>query len=304
MPATTRKPEFALVTGCGRGGIGEALVKEYARRGLHPIATVLPHENSDHLSEAGITFFPLDVTVEKSVLDLHVEVQKLTGGHLDILVNCAGIAYTMTAIDTDVEAVKRMFDINVFGPMRMVHHFHPMLIAAKGAIVNIGSIGGIIPFLYGSSYNASKAALAHWGNTLRLEMKPFDVKVITVISGEVSTNILKSDANRTLPEGSFYTPIAQNFEQHVNRTPGKSFHVQENGHHIDGATDRFKYATNVVSMSLRPAPPAWFWYGSFTVLTRFLDTFGWRTVWDSILWNMFGLEKLKVAHQSPTKKVV
>lgn len=55
----------------------------------------------------------------------------------------------MTAIDTDVAAVQRMFDINLFGPMRMVRSFHPMIIAARGAIVNIGSIGGIIPFLYG-----------------------------------------------------------------------------------------------------------------------------------------------------------
>lgn len=61
----------------------------------------------------------------------------------------SGIAYTMTAIDTDVVAVQRMFDINVFGPMRMVHHFHDIIIRAKGTIVNIGSIGGIIPYVYG-----------------------------------------------------------------------------------------------------------------------------------------------------------
>jgi 1-acylglycerone phosphate reductase len=98
----------------------------------------------------------------------------------------------MTAVDTDVAAVQRMFDINLFGPMRMVRSFHAMIIAAQGTIVNIGSIGGIIPFLYGckpslnrlslsvsahdsviASYNASKAALVHWGNTLRVEMKPF-----------------------------------------------------------------------------------------------------------------------------------
>ncbi|MCJ1468414.1 hypothetical protein MMC07_007042 [Pseudocyphellaria aurata] len=238
----TQQERFALVTGCGRGGIGEALVTEYTRRGIHAIATVLPHEASDHLSNAGITFFLLDVTVEQSISDLEAAVHKLTGGRLDVLVNCAGIAYTMTAIDTDIAAVQRMFDINLFGPMRMVRSFHPMIIAAKGAIVNIGSIGGIIPFLYGSSYNASKAALAHWGNTLRVEMAPFDVKVVTVISGEVSTNILKNDAHRTLPE--------------------------------EGATDRFKYATNVVAQSLKSTPPAWYWFGSFTGLTRCLDTFG------------------------------
>ena len=101
----------------------------------------------------------------------------------------------MTAIDHDVNAAKRMFDVNVFGPMRMVHHFHDMIIRAKGAIVNIGSIGGIIPYLYGcesssslelpgsvpsllirglASYNATKAALQHWSNTLRVEMSPFE----------------------------------------------------------------------------------------------------------------------------------
>jgi hypothetical protein len=60
----------------------------------------------------------------------------------------------MTAIDTDVAAVQRMFDINVFGPMRMVRTFHPMIIAAQGTIVNIGSIGGIIPFIYGCGYSS------------------------------------------------------------------------------------------------------------------------------------------------------
>ncbi|KAJ8114309.1 hypothetical protein ONZ43_g4935 [Nemania bipapillata] len=294
-----QEKKFVLITGCGRGGIGEALALEYTLRGLRVIATVLPQESSDHFSNTGITHFPLDVTDEQSIRNLKSEVQALTGGRLDVLVNCAGIAYTMTAIDTDVTAVQRMFDINVFGPMRMVRSFHDLLIAAKGVVVNIGSIG--------ASYNASKAALAHWGNTLRVEMKPLGVKVITVclgqfsrrghaltfllqiISGEVSTNILKSDAHRSLPEGSFYSPLAEEFKLHVNRTPA-------------GATDRFKYAKNVVATSLQTAPPAWYWYGSHTSLTRFFDTFGWRTVWDSMMWNMFGLQKLEDAHKGSANK--
>lgn len=62
---------------------------EYSRRGIHAIATVLPHEASDHLLNAGITFFLLDVTVEQSVIDLKTAVHELTGGRLDVLVNCA-----------------------------------------------------------------------------------------------------------------------------------------------------------------------------------------------------------------------
>lgn len=55
----------------------------------------------------------------------------------------------MTAIDTDVSAVQCMINGNLFGPMRMVHHLHGLIIPAKGTIVNIGSIDGIVPHLNG-----------------------------------------------------------------------------------------------------------------------------------------------------------
>jgi 1-acylglycerone phosphate reductase len=61
----------------------------------------------------------------------------------------------MTGIDTDVNSVQRMFDINVFGPMRMVRHFHDMIIGAKGVIVNISSIAAVIPYLYGCKFSLS-----------------------------------------------------------------------------------------------------------------------------------------------------
>ncbi|KAK2603633.1 NADPH-dependent 1-acyl dihydroxyacetone phosphate reductase [Conoideocrella luteorostrata] len=141
----------------------------------------------------------------------------------------------MPAVDTDVNAVKKMFEVNLFGPMRMVHHFHDMLIISAGTIVSIGSIGGVVPYMYGASYNASKAALHHWSNTLRLEMSPFNVKVIVVISGEVGTNILKNDVHRELPEESYFSPLATDFKNHVLRTPR--------------TTSRFEYAENVVTQT-------------------------------------------------------
>ncbi|KUL86366.1 hypothetical protein ZTR_08617 [Talaromyces verruculosus] len=286
----SRAKKFALVTGCGQGGIGEALVKEYIKRGVHAIATVLPNENSEHLSEAGIAWFPLDVTVESSIIDLKEKILPLTNGYLDILVNCAGICYTMPAVDTDVGQVRRMFEVNLFGPMQMVHYFHDMLIRASGTIVNIGSIGGIVPYVYGASYNASKAALHHWSNSLRLEMSPFNVRVVCVISGEVGTNILKNDAHRKLPEGSYYSPLAAEFQSHVQRT-------------VKTATNRFEYASNVVSQSLKRNPAAWFWTGSATTIIRFLDMFFPRRIFDFFFYREFGLEKLKKVHLATQKRV-
>ncbi|KAI1817116.1 hypothetical protein GGS20DRAFT_575036 [Poronia punctata] len=286
----TQKRKYALVTGCGQGGIGEAIAKEYALNGLHAIATVLPSEPSDHLVHDGITCYTLDVTQEESIVELKSKVMELTKGRLDVLVNNAPesptltkylptlLVYTMTSIDTDVVEVQRMFDVNVFGPMRMVHHFHGMLIEAVGTIVNISSIGGIVPYVYGASYNASKAALQHWSNTLRVEMAPFGVKVLTIISGEVGTNILKRDLGRELPPDSYFSPLATEFRQHVHRTPD--------------TTDRFVYAKNVVAQSLKRSPPAWFWYGKSTLSVRILTALAWRTIWDQIFWKMFGLGKL------------
>ncbi|KAF4592097.1 NAD(P)-binding protein [Ophiocordyceps camponoti-floridani] len=281
--AMSREKKFALVTGCGEGGIGEALVQEFTRRGLHAIATVLPSEKDEHLARDGITCFPLDVTKEDSIVNLKEAIVQLTGGFLDVLVNNAGIS-----IDTDVTSVKRMFDVNLFGPMQMVNHFHDMIIRATGTIVNIGSIGGVVPYMYGSSYNASKAALHHWSNTLRLEMSPFNVKVITVISGEVGTNILKNDVNRELPKGSLYSPLATEFKLHVQRTPE--------------TTNRFDYAANVVAQSLKPSPTAWFWYGKATSIIRFFDMFAWRTFWDVVFWREFKLSKVREAHFARGKR--
>ncbi|KAI1198794.1 hypothetical protein F5X97DRAFT_333109 [Nemania serpens] len=285
------RQKFALVTGCGKGGIGEALVKEYTSYGIHSIATILPNESSDHLVDAGISWLTLDLRDENSVVALKEKVQALTDGFLDILVNNARhynrlSGYTMTAIDTEITPVKRMFDVNLFGPIQMVHHFHGMIIQAQGTIVNIGSIGGVVPYLYGSSYNASKAALHHWSNTLRVEMSPFRLDFI--ISGEIGTNILKSDIHRKLPADSYYAPLAAEFEKHVQRTPQ--------------TTDRFEYAARVVAHSLKPSPSAWFWYGKTTSVIRFFDTFGWRTFFDFVFWRDFKLGKLQDAFLEKLKR--
>ncbi|KAL9595236.1 MAG: hypothetical protein Q9219_006570 [cf. Caloplaca sp. 3 TL-2023] len=170
----------------------------------------------------------------------------------------------MTGVDTDVREVKKMFDVNVFGPMRMVRTFHPLLVKTQGTITNIGSVGGIVP-----------------------------VRVVTVISGNIGTNILQR---------SYYAPLAKEFEEHVQRVPN--------------TTHRDVYARRVVAQTLKSAPPAWFWVGDTTGIVRFMDVFGFRTVWvsfhwcllrnesvtdmsqkDYIFWNIFNLGKLKKTTQ-------
>lgn len=72
-----------------------------------------------------------------------------------------------------MDKVKALFDTNIFGVMRTVRDFAPLLIAARGKIVNVGSVVGVLPYAFGSAYNATKAALHQYGDTLRVEMAPF-----------------------------------------------------------------------------------------------------------------------------------
>ena len=227
---------YCLITGCGAGGIGHALARHFHSSGFTVFTTLLPHESRVHLEKPGFYAFSSDVTSDEDTKRLRKEIEGITGGRLDVLVNCAGIAYTMTAADTEVREVEKMFAVNVFGPMRMVHHFHPLIVAAKGAIVNIGSVGGIVPYVYGGTSDQPFKKLARltcksklqrhescaaslWKHTQsrdeaiwvrKLYQKPQEaanrksrVRVINVISGEVGTNILKRDAERKLPEGKY-----------------------------------------------------------------------------------------------------
>jgi 1-acylglycerone phosphate reductase len=111
---------------------------------LHVLATARNAESISDLSAQGITALSLDVDKPESILALKDEVTKLTDGKLDYLVNNAGRNQTVPALDLDMDEVERTFSTNVFGVMRMCQAFAPLVIAAKGTIVQIGSLAGIM----------------------------------------------------------------------------------------------------------------------------------------------------------------
>jgi 1-acylglycerone phosphate reductase len=119
----------------------------------------------------GITLIQLDVTSIESIRHAKGQVASVLGDGigLDILVNNAGVTATSAALDQDLSETKQMFETNVFGVMAMVQEFMPLLMLSQDAsIVNIGSFVALIPFPFGSSYSATKAALHSYSDALRL----------------------------------------------------------------------------------------------------------------------------------------
>lgn len=134
-------PKSVLITGCSAGGIGFALAEEFQRRGLHVFATARTRSKTGNIENLpNVTFIPLDVA-SPSMISAAVEIVRAhTGGTLDYLVNNAGRGYYMPTLDVDIDDAKRIFDVNFWGALAVSQAFVPLLIAAKGTIVNIGSI--------------------------------------------------------------------------------------------------------------------------------------------------------------------
>ncbi|KIM32573.1 hypothetical protein M408DRAFT_326366 [Serendipita vermifera MAFF 305830] len=157
----------------------------------------------------GITLIALDVTDIVSIRSARDQVAAVLGEGkgLDLLVNNAGMAVSSAAIDTDIQLTRKMFDTNVFGMMAMVQEFIPLLMLSNDpCIVNTGSTAGLVPYAFSSSYNATKAAVHSYSDTLRLELKPLGIKVTAIWLGGVKTNMIQQKPI-PFPETSYYAPI-------------------------------------------------------------------------------------------------
>lgn len=206
----TDQKKIALVTG-GNKGIGLAVVKSLAEKGMTVIATsrdVAAGKAAVSGLDGDIDVVQLDVTDAAGVITLKDYVQT-TYGRLDILVNNAGIALDLwrSGLEADIDEVRQTFETNVIGVLRCTQAFLPMMQAAKyGRIVNvsseIGSLGEMS--MPGSlAYRISKTALNAVTRLLALEMQGgVDIKINAACPGWVKTDLGGHDAPRSPAEGA------------------------------------------------------------------------------------------------------
>ena len=181
-----------LITGASTG-IGRACALDLDRRGFTVFATIRRAEDGEALAaEASKRLRPifLDVTDRDSIHAAAATVADAVGeAGLDGLVNNAGIAMAGPLEAMDIERLRRQLDVNVTGQVAVTQAFLPLLRAAQGRIVNMGSIGGlsVIPFV--GAYCASKFALEALTDALRMELKPWGMEVSIIEPGSVATPI-------------------------------------------------------------------------------------------------------------------
>jgi short-subunit dehydrogenase len=171
-----------LVTGCSTG-IGRATAELLLRAGHTTWATARRPETLDDLAALGARTLALDVTDEASMAAAVAEVER-EHGRVGTLVNNAGYGEYGAVEEVDLDAVRAMFETNVFGLARMTQLVLPgMRRAGRGRVVNVSSMGGRMTFPLGGYYHASKYAVEAISDALRLEVRPFGVDVVVVEPG-------------------------------------------------------------------------------------------------------------------------
>lgn len=188
--------KYAVITGAS-SGIGYAMAIALSKKGykVFGCAPAFAVPAMDPLKKYGVTTFACDITNLEDIKNAVTLVTKQTNGKLDILYNNAGIAIGGPCIDYDETELNKIFQINVIGHINVTKHFADLIIAGKGTIVFTSSIAGFMPLSWSGAYSATKAAINAYAQTLNMEMKPFGVKVYSVITGGVDTAIADSAAS-------------------------------------------------------------------------------------------------------------
>src|SRR3954454_23990218 len=172
-----------LITGCSTG-IGHATAARLAGGAWTVYATARRPETLDDLAAAGCRTLALDVTDEASMA---AALDAVEGG-VAVLINNAGYSLSGALETLPMEAVRRQFETNVFGLLRLTQLVLPgMREARAGTIVNVSSMGGRLTFPGGGAYHATKYAVEAMSDALRMEVAQFGVDVVCVEPGLIRT---------------------------------------------------------------------------------------------------------------------
>lgn len=183
----------AIVTGAA-SGIGLETARALKAAGYRVFGT---SRKVDQVVEGDITMLPCDLTSDASVAGV-VETISSRTGRIDLLVNNAGFGISGGAEESSIEQAQALFDVNLFGAIRMTRAVLPLMRAGGGGrIVNISSLFGLVPAPYMALYAASKHALEGYSESLDHEVRTQGIRVVLVEPAYTRTAFDRNLALRT-----------------------------------------------------------------------------------------------------------
>jgi NAD(P)-dependent dehydrogenase (short-subunit alcohol dehydrogenase family) len=180
----------AAITGAG-AGLGREIALGFAAKGYSVFGTALSEEEVRELkaaSDGGVNLTIADMTVEAAVRAWAKGVSETLGdAGLDLLINNAGILTPGPIEILPLEAIRREFDVNVFGALSVINAFLPALRQAQGRIVQVSTWTASVPLPFNGPSGASKAAMEVFAAVYRAELRSFGIDVVVAAAGNMKT---------------------------------------------------------------------------------------------------------------------
>ncbi|QVK17387.1 SDR family NAD(P)-dependent oxidoreductase [Mycoplasmatota bacterium] len=187
--------KIALVVGAS-SGVGKVCANYLVNKGYTVYGT--SRKASFEQIEGKIKMIPLDVTNEDSIKKAVQYIEEKEGA-IHVLINCPGYGLAGSVEDITTEEAKELFNTNFFGIMSCCREVLPMMRKQRnGLIINISSVAGFISIPYQSMYSSSKYALEAMTEALRIEVKPFNVRVSMIAPGDMKTNFERVHARNSI----------------------------------------------------------------------------------------------------------
>ncbi|WOI56667.1 SDR family NAD(P)-dependent oxidoreductase [Palleronia sp. LCG004] len=178
-----------LITGCS-SGIGLDAAMTLSLRGWRVFATCRDDDTSTRLAASGVTPVNMEMSDADSIARGLSDVLSQTDGTLDALYSNAAFACPGAVEDLPTDALRAVFETNVFGLHELTRRVIPVMRAqGHGRIVQCSSVLGYVPMRWRGAYVASKFALEGLTDTLRLEMRDTPIKVVTLQPGPIASRI-------------------------------------------------------------------------------------------------------------------
>lgn len=279
---TSKLFQTVLITGCS-SGIGENLAIELSRQGYRVLATARNTDKLTSLSEQGISTYALDVTNQASITQLAEQFQQ-DNIAIDAIINNAGYAAIGPVAELPIEDLEKQLATNVTGIVRVTQAFtQNMIDQKKGLIVNIGSVSGILTTPFSGAYCASKAAVHSLTDALRMELAPFNVKVVDVRPGAIQSSFGNNAMAGTEKNREQFKRYTQIFEKIMERANASQ----------DNPTSTDEFCKTLIKQCFTDNPVSIQYIGNSSITLPFLKRWLPTPLLDKILSKKFGLHLLK-----------
>ncbi len=235
-----------LVTGCS-SGLGRSTALAFAAAGWNVVATMRrPDQMPEGSFPPGVLVLPLDVTDPHSA-SAAIEAAVRHFGALDAVVNNAGVSILSIFETTPIDAVRRVFDANVFGAMNVTRAAIPALRQSHGVIVNVSSGVGFVAVPLLSLYVASKHALEGFSESVAYELESQHIRVRLVEPGAMRTTAFS--ANTVEATGS--APVPDGYRVYFDHALGAMMNYPFPDTSEQSVVDAILTAANDTTMRLR-----------------------------------------------------